>query len=285
MSAMTAALAADRIAAARIPFILLAGGEPLARSDLWSIAERLTKKKSNVWLFTNGILMKESHLEDLDRSIDKIYFSVDGLEEFHAINRGHGSFSGTIKAIEMVRDAGIRSQICVFSVLNRENMSSLPDFLEWMKSIGVKKIRIQPNFMREELPDLHSTQDLFEKVQRVIQKHPGFFLGGTTYLREMMEYLRSRKLSECGADSFLHLAALPNGAVSLCCLHPVYIGNLVEEPLVAMLRKDFDQEEMQRALCQCSGCFRSDYSVMQRMIRTPAWNFRMRDALTFARYT
>jgi len=283
MTTASALRAASRIAEAKIPFVIYAGGEPLIREDLWEIAEALYREGTSNWLFTNGILLADPMLDPLHRFFDKIYFSVDGLEPYHEKNRGKGTYQGTLDAIRRVRGARLRTQICVFSILNRDNIHTLPQFLEEMRREGVEKIRIQPDFILQSMPEARSTAEMARETTKIIRKYPGYFQGGIGYLEELEAYIRTRTFPKCGADSYLHLALHQDGRVSLCCLHHVFIGNILERPLVQLIQEKQKQGPAEE-LKSCPGCFRSDYNTLDYLLKTPVYKMGRRYVSTFLRY-
>lgn len=86
----------------RIFKVLISGGEPLARKDLFTIIDTLAKAKINLTLFTNGTLITKDIAKRLAASrIGSYNVSIDGASsETHDAIRGKGSFLKSISGIK-----------------------------------------------------------------------------------------------------------------------------------------------------------------------------------------
>jgi AdoMet-dependent heme synthase len=104
----------DEIAAVGKPVIILTGGEPLLRPDIYEIAAYGDRKGLRMVLATNGTLVTREVAAKLIRSgIRRVSISIDGPEaESHDAFRGvPGAFAGAMTGIEAMKQAGLEFQI------------------------------------------------------------------------------------------------------------------------------------------------------------------------------
>jgi radical SAM protein with 4Fe4S-binding SPASM domain len=87
------------------PMIILSGGEPLLRPDLFDLAEHARDRGIRVSLATNGTLLSPGMVERIKRSgIKRVSISLDGPgPEVHDVVRGPGSFDRAMRGIENLR--------------------------------------------------------------------------------------------------------------------------------------------------------------------------------------
>ena len=122
------------------PFILvLSGGEPLWRRDVFDIAPRAKSKGLRVALATNGTLVDETMAHRIhDAGIERVSISLDGADSAtHDTFRGHqGAFSSAIRGVKCLNDLGVSTQIN--TTVSRHNEHQLPDILRLAQDLAVK---------------------------------------------------------------------------------------------------------------------------------------------------
>jgi len=104
----------DEIAAVGKPVIILTGGEPLLRPDIYEIAAYGDQKGLRMVLATNGTLVTGEVAVKLIRSgIKRVSISIDGPEaDSHDAFRGvPGAFAGAMTGITAMKQAGLEFQI------------------------------------------------------------------------------------------------------------------------------------------------------------------------------
>lgn len=121
------------------PFILvLSGGEPLWRRDVFDIARYARQKNLRVALATNGTLIDEAMaLRIQEAGIERVSISLDGADPLtHDTFRGHrGAFEAAVRGIRCLRELGISTQIN--TTVARHNVHELPGILELARRLGV----------------------------------------------------------------------------------------------------------------------------------------------------
>ncbi len=129
----------DDLKVAQVPVLILSGGEPLMRPDIYEITAYAKAKGFYVALSTNGTLINEDNIEQI-KAADYQYvgISIDGLEEFHDdFRRQKGSFKTAMHALKLCKEKGIKvgMRLC----LTRENDKDLPAILNLMEEHKIDK--------------------------------------------------------------------------------------------------------------------------------------------------
>jgi heme b synthase len=121
----------DEIVEIGKPVIILSGGEPLLRQDLFQIAGYAVEKGLRVAIGTNGTLITEEIAAKLKAvPISRVAVSIDFPEaELQDKFRGKaGAFQSAVSGIALLRQAGIEVQIN--STITRLNMKYLNKLLD-----------------------------------------------------------------------------------------------------------------------------------------------------------
>jgi heme b synthase len=127
----------DDIAETGKPVIILSGGEPLLRRDLFQIAGYAVDKGLRVAMGTNGTLITEEVAAKLKVvPISRVAVSIDfPAPELQDKFRGQsGAFKSAVSGIALLRQAGIEVQIN--STITRLNMKYLNELLELALKYG-----------------------------------------------------------------------------------------------------------------------------------------------------
>jgi len=122
-----------------VPVLILSGGEPLMRPDIFTISKRAKDLGFYVGLSTNGTLIDESNINDIANiGYDYVGISIDGVRETHdKFRRKIGAFDESMNAIRFCRDAGIK--VGMRFTLTMDNASELPQLLNIMEQEKVDK--------------------------------------------------------------------------------------------------------------------------------------------------
>ena len=127
----------DEIAAMSSPVIILTGGEPLLRPDIFEIATYGTGKGLRMVMATNGTLVDESTAKKMIKSgIKRVSVSLDGKDApSHDAFRGKiGAFTGALNGIEAMKRAGMEFQIN--TTVTTANLKQIKNILELAKKLG-----------------------------------------------------------------------------------------------------------------------------------------------------
>ena len=126
------------------PFILvLSGGEPLWRPDVFDLAERARARGIRVALATNGTLVDEDKAHRIVTSgIRRVAISLDGADAAtHDSFRGQaGAFEAALAGFRRLKARGMSMQ--VNTTVSRHNEAQLPRILELAESLGADAFHI-----------------------------------------------------------------------------------------------------------------------------------------------
>jgi len=119
------------------PIIILTGGEPLLRDDIFDIAAYGTKLGLRMVMAPNGTLITEENAKKMKASgIKRISVSLDGsTPETHDDFRGiKNAFEKSIQGIHIAKKAGIEFQIN--TTITKTNLDQIPKILALAESLG-----------------------------------------------------------------------------------------------------------------------------------------------------
>ena len=129
----------DDLKAFRVPVLILSGGEPLLRPDIFEISRRAKDLGFYVGLSSNGTLIDETNIGRIrDIGYDYVGISLDGLGETHDRFRGRGgAFADSLAAVRLCRDQGIK--VGLRFTMTLDNAHQLPALLDLAEAEGVDK--------------------------------------------------------------------------------------------------------------------------------------------------
>lgn len=127
----------DDISSYGDPVMVLSGGEPLLRKDVFDIAKYGTGKGLRMCLATNGTLVTEDTcLSIKDAGIKMVSLSLDGASApVHDDFRNQkGAFDGTINAANLFKKHGI--PFLINSSFTKRNQEEIPQIYKLAKKLG-----------------------------------------------------------------------------------------------------------------------------------------------------
>ncbi|WP_439686582.1 heme d1 biosynthesis radical SAM protein NirJ [Cupriavidus oxalaticus] len=124
---------------ARVPALILSGGEPLLRPDLYDIAAHARALGFHLSLSSNGTLLDAGHAARLAAAgFDYVGVSLDGLPATHdRFRRSDGAFAQALAGLRVARAAGLR--VGVRMTLTEANAAQLPDVVALTEREGIDK--------------------------------------------------------------------------------------------------------------------------------------------------
>lgn len=131
--------AVDQMGAAGVPFLAIAGGEPLVSKDLWPVLERARERRIHVSLATNGTLLtKENVARLIAAGVKYVEVSIDSiLPAEHDSFRGHpGSWERAIQGIRNSVAAGMRTGLA--TCFTRRTVETVDIMVEFAVSLGCR---------------------------------------------------------------------------------------------------------------------------------------------------
>ncbi len=129
----------DDLQAARVPVLILSGGEPLLRPDIFDIGRRAKAMGFYVGLSSNGTLVNEDNVRAIAATgFDYVGISLDGIKATHdRFRRKQGAFDAALNGVRLCREAG--AKVGIRFTLAQENAHDFPALLDLMEAEGIDK--------------------------------------------------------------------------------------------------------------------------------------------------
>ncbi|MBS4097641.1 MAG: heme d1 biosynthesis radical SAM protein NirJ [Sulfuricella sp.] len=123
----------------RVPVLILSGGEPLLRPDIFDIARRAKAMGFYTALSSNGTLIDETNIEQIAAiGFDYVGVSLDGIAATHdRFRRMDGAFDKSMHGIRLCKARGIK--VGIRFTLTQDNAHDLPGLLQLMEDEGIDK--------------------------------------------------------------------------------------------------------------------------------------------------
>ncbi len=122
-----------------VPVLILSGGEPLLRTDIFEISQRAKKMGFYVGLSTNGTLINKDNIQKIASiGYDYVGISIDGLRETHDhFRQKKGAFDASLQAIRLCVESGIK--VGMRFTPTEDSAQQLPQLLALMEQEKVDK--------------------------------------------------------------------------------------------------------------------------------------------------
>ncbi|MBL8483243.1 MAG: heme d1 biosynthesis radical SAM protein NirJ [Rhodocyclaceae bacterium] len=129
----------DDLKAARVPVLILSGGEPLLRPDIFDIAARAKGMGFYTALSSNGTLIDERNIDALaEIDFDYLGISLDGMGDTHdRFRRLPGAFARSLKALRLAHARGLK--VGVRYTMTQDNAHDLPALLQLCADEGIDR--------------------------------------------------------------------------------------------------------------------------------------------------
>lgn len=209
--------------------VVLTGGEPLLRTDLWELVEAINSINVDVILCTNGTLIDPAFVERVQNAkLSKIQISLDGaLPEIHDGLRGVGAFAAAWHGIELAQAAGLPLELsCTvtrptateyLSVIKLARQRNLPVSLGEFLPLGpARELRAELELDIKQFFQLHSRIATLSLAGVLRQKahEAETFKRVTSHVAQEGNASWHKVQSCLGRDSGGHI--LPGGEVLIC---------------------------------------------------------------------
>jgi heme d1 biosynthesis radical SAM protein NirJ len=122
-----------------VPVLILSGGEPLMRPDIFELAHHAKSLGFYLALSTNGTLIDADQVAPIAAvGFDYLGISLDGLAETHdRFRRRQGAFAASLQGLRLCHEAGLK--VGMRFTLCQDNAQDLPALLDLMGEEGIDK--------------------------------------------------------------------------------------------------------------------------------------------------
>jgi radical SAM protein with 4Fe4S-binding SPASM domain len=117
--------------------VILTGGEPLLRRDIYDIASAAAASGMWVVMGTNGVLVTEAvAARMIDCGVRGVAISIDSIDaaRHDGFRGGRGAFAASVRALEACRARGL--EVLVQTTVMEENFDEVPALLDLAHGLG-----------------------------------------------------------------------------------------------------------------------------------------------------
>ena len=265
----------DQICEVSHPLLILSGGEPLLRKDIYELIQYGTQKGLRMGLGSNGALIDNAVAKKLkEAGIKTVSISIDShIPEHHDDFRGvKGSWEKAVNAIKALRENDILVQ--VNTTLTQQNYDEIDDIMSLAEKLGVENFHLfflVPTGRGKKMADITPAmyEDMITKTFAKTARHklnvrpscaPQFMRIAKDMHIDMRQWVRG-----CMAGLY-YCRVYPNGEITPCPYLPVKLGNIREKSFkdiwfnaeVFNAIRDFNNLKGKCGACEyrslCGGC-------------------------------
>jgi radical SAM protein with 4Fe4S-binding SPASM domain len=130
----------DQVQEMSVHSLVLSGGEPMLRADLFDMLEHARTRGLGVTLLTSGIMIDRWTARALGDLHIRVKISLDGVRaETHDFLRGRGSFEKALQALTLLREEGVKERSIHFTT-HTKNMDELPALADFLPAAGIQNL-------------------------------------------------------------------------------------------------------------------------------------------------
>jgi radical SAM protein with 4Fe4S-binding SPASM domain len=277
----------DQISDVSRPLLILSGGEPLLRPDIYELIRYGTGKGFRMGLGSNGSLLDETVARKLSEAgVKTVSISLDSsVPEKHDEFRGvPGSWQKAIDAIKALKQHGVLVQ--VNTTVTQQNHSEIDDIMSLTEQLGVENFHLfflVPTGRGTKLADISPAmyEGMIKSTFAKTARHklnvrpscaPQFMRIAKDMDLDMRQWVRG-----CLAGLY-YCRIYPDGDVTPCPYLPIKLGNIREKafseiwfnsPIMKDFR-DFDKLKGKCGACDykniCGGCRARAYGLSSDFI-------------------
>ncbi len=169
-------------------FLILTGGEPFLRKDLFEIAAYAADKKFTTVFGTNGVLLREKEARLMrQHRVLGASISLDSTDraKHDAFRRLSGSWDGAIRATRVLTDEGL--DFSLHMSVTDWNVGEVPAMIDLAKQLGAKVLNfffLVRTGRGRELTDIDAAA--YERILLYIARTQGVGNGPPSFVRRML---------------------------------------------------------------------------------------------------
>ena len=282
LSTDAAKMLIHQIAEVSRPLLILSGGEPLLREDIYEIIRYGADRGLRMGMGSNGMLIDDEVTRRLENAgMETVAISLDSsIPERHDSFRGvKGCWEHAINAIKSLKKSSI--QVQVNCTVTKQNYDEVDDIMSLAEKLGVENFHLfflVPTGRGTDIEDItpRMYEDMIRSTLAKITESklnvkpscaPQFMRIAKEQGVDMSRWVRG-----CMAGLY-YCRIYPTGEVTPCPYMPLKLGNVHERSFrdiwfnskVFKALRDFDQLKGKCGLCEyrdvCGGCRARAYGV------------------------
>ena len=235
----------DEIAELRPGWVIVEGGEPLLRPDLFELLGLMRQRQLEVHLITNGMLISPQIIATLKQLGVKVMVSIDGATKatYEAIRNG-ANFERVVQSARDYAKEGLLEAIN--TTLLKTNYREIPELFKLARSIGARRVTViglKPcqGFLKKLLTPDEYGEAVRLACQAAQETAVEFFFDEPFFWATVKEWGLLAQLpaegtgilvsstSACIFGEYLFIET--DGGVKPCSFSPMTVGNVNEKPL------------------------------------------------------
>src|SRR4030095_14954952 len=169
-------------------FLILTGGEPLLRKDIWDIAAYAAEKKFTTVLGTNGVLLREPEAKLMrTHGVLGASISLDSTDraKHDAFRHLPGSWDAALRATRVLSDGGL--DFSLHMSVTDGNVAEVPAMIDLAKELGAKVLNfffLVRTGRGKNLTDIDSVS--YERILTYLAKVQGVGEGPPSFVRRLL---------------------------------------------------------------------------------------------------
>ena len=277
----------DQICKVSRPLLILSGGEPLLREDIFELIRYGAAKGLKMGLGSNGCLIDARIAKRLkEAGIETVSISLDShIPEQHDEFRGvGGSWEKAVRAIKALREEGVLVQ--VNTTVTQHNYDQIDEIMSLVEKIGVENFHLfflVPTGRGVKIADVSPAkyENMIKTTFARVAKHklnvrpscaPQFMRIAKDMGLNMRRWIRG-----CLAGLY-YCRVYPNGDITPCPYLPIKLGNVREKSFKEIwfnsemfkTLRDFNALKGKCGVCEyralCGGCRARAYGLSSDFI-------------------
>ena len=225
----------DELAAMKVFYVNIGGGEPMIRSDFMDLLDVCLDRGVGVKFSTNGSRLDAAKAARIAASdyLD-VQISLDGADAVtNDVIRGEGTFDTAVAAMDRLAEAGMEG-FKISVVATKASMHQLDDFyaLAERYRAQLRLTRLRPSGRAVDVWDeLHPSQADQRTLYRWLLDHPMVLTGDSFFHLNALGSQKLDGLNLCGAGRVVCLID-PVGDVYACpfAIHEQFLAGNVRDP-------------------------------------------------------
>ncbi len=277
----------DQLCKVSRPLLVLSGGEPLLRQDIYELISYGSSKGFKMGLGSNGSLIDDVTVKKIkEAGIETVSISLDShIPEQHDEFRGvKGSWKKAVSAIKALRKNGVLVQ--VNTTVTQQNYDQIDDIMSLAERLGVENYHLfflVPTGRGVKIDDI-SPVKYEEMIKTTFGKATSHKLNvrpscAPQFMRiaKNMSLNMSRWIRGCIAGLY-YCRIYPNGDITPCPYLPIKLGNIREKQFKEIwinsemfkTMRDFNALKGKCGSCEyralCGGCRARAYGLSSDFI-------------------
>lgn len=229
----------DEMKAVGTEMLILTGGEPLLRKDIYAIARYASEQGLWVVMGTNGVLVTDAVAEKMiECGVKGVGISIDSLdpEKHNRFRGGPDAWTYSVRALDACRRHGLH--VLVQTTVMDMNRDEIPQMIAFAKEKGAWSFNLYflvQTGRGQQMNDLSPTETesvLSELVDRQDDYRPMLVRAKCAPQFKQIAYAKGRGGLESGGcmAGTQYCRITPAGDVTPCPYMTVVAGNVLEQP-------------------------------------------------------